>query len=178
MKKNHQIIEVSIIFFGHLKVVKLAYRTILFPQVHCKVLAVWYCSHYLPPLSLTLVANLLLVLLTLMANLSPALWHQGYLGQNLPRCHWYWWCTMTCKYLRKFEKIQNVPNVIFRGLGEDDSWRKPKAKISWHYPLIMSVAEFSCSLLIKVRVYSNIKDCKAACCWCLVCSKWRFFGQW
>ncbi len=29
---------------------------------------------------------------------------------------------------RIFEKIWNDPNVIFRGLGEDDSWKKLKAK--------------------------------------------------
>ncbi len=26
------------------------------------------------------------------------------------------------------EKIRNDPNVIFKGLGEDDSWKKPEAK--------------------------------------------------
>ncbi len=29
---------------------------------------------------------------------------------------------------RIFEKIWKDPNVIFRGLGEDDSWKKPEAK--------------------------------------------------
>jgi hypothetical protein len=33
-----------------------------------------------------------------------------------------------------FEKIWNDPNVIFRGLGEGDLWKKPKEKISWHCP--------------------------------------------
>jgi hypothetical protein len=28
-------------------------------------------------------------------------------------------------------KISNDPNVIFGGLGEDDSWNKPEQKISW-----------------------------------------------
>ncbi len=27
-----------------------------------------------------------------------------------------------------FGKIRNDPNVIIRGLGEDDSWKKPEAK--------------------------------------------------
>jgi hypothetical protein len=32
--------------------------------------------------------------------------------------------------LREFlEKIHNDPSVIFRGLGEDDSWKKLEAKI-------------------------------------------------
>jgi hypothetical protein len=29
---------------------------------------------------------------------------------------------------RIFEKIRNDPNVIIRGLGEGDSWKKPEAK--------------------------------------------------
>jgi hypothetical protein len=29
---------------------------------------------------------------------------------------------------RIFEKIRNVPNVIIRGLGEGNSWKKPEAK--------------------------------------------------
>jgi hypothetical protein len=30
---------------------------------------------------------------------------------------------------RIFEKICNETYIIFRGLGEDDSWKKPEAKI-------------------------------------------------
>jgi hypothetical protein len=30
--------------------------------------------------------------------------------------------------LQIFEKIRNDPTVIFRGLGEEDSWKKPEAK--------------------------------------------------
>jgi len=33
-----------------------------------------------------------------------------------------------------FWKIWSDPNVIFRVLGEDDSWKKPKAKILWQCP--------------------------------------------
>ncbi len=36
---------------------------------------------------------------------------------------------LTCKFLCEFvEKIWNDTNVIFRGLGEDDSWKNPKEK--------------------------------------------------
>jgi hypothetical protein len=35
---------------------------------------------------------------------------------------------------RSLEKIRNDPNVIIRGLGEGDSWKKPEPKISWHCP--------------------------------------------
>ncbi len=34
-----------------------------------------------------------------------------------------------------FEKIWNDPNIIIRVLDEDDSYKKPKAKISWNCPL-------------------------------------------
>ncbi len=30
--------------------------------------------------------------------------------------------------LQLFEKLCNDPNVIFRGMGEDDSWKNPEAK--------------------------------------------------
>ncbi len=40
-------------------------------QVHFKVSAAWYCSHYLPPVSATPVANLPPVSLTPVANLTP-----------------------------------------------------------------------------------------------------------
>jgi|688.fasta_scaffold429725_1 hypothetical protein len=35
---------------------------------------------------------------------------------------------------RIFEKNWNHPNVIFRALGENDSWKNQKSKISWHCP--------------------------------------------
>ncbi len=41
------------------------------PQVHFKLSAAWYCCHYLPPASLTPVANLSPVSLTPAANLPP-----------------------------------------------------------------------------------------------------------
>ncbi len=62
-------------------------------QVHFQVSAAWYCSHYLPPVSLTAVVHLDL-------RISP----------------------------RIFIKIRNDPNVIIRGLGEGDSWKKPVSK--------------------------------------------------
>ncbi len=62
-------------------------------QVHFEVSVAWYCSNYLPPVSMTPVVHLDL-------RISP----------------------------RNFEKIRNDPNVIIRGLGEGDSWKKPEAK--------------------------------------------------
>ncbi len=63
-------------------------------------------------------------------------------------CPWHWWQMENKLKLSKFvvhldlqisprifETIWNDPNVIFRGLGEDDSWKKLEAKLSWHVPL-------------------------------------------
>jgi hypothetical protein len=35
---------------------------------------------------------------------------------------------------RIFEKIRNGPNGLLRGLGETESWKNQKSKISWHSP--------------------------------------------
>ncbi len=45
-----------------------------------------------------------------------------------------------------FEKIRNDTNVIFRGLGEDDSWKTLKQKISWHCPfkIVSQTLQVSC----------------------------------
>jgi hypothetical protein len=44
--------------------------------------------------------------------------------------HWHRRCTLTCEYLSKFsgEKNEKDPNVIIRGLGENDSSKGPEAK--------------------------------------------------
>ncbi len=50
-------------------------------------------------------------------------------GKICRRCRWYRWWTLTCEYLREFSgKNQNDPSVIFKGLEEADSWKKPEAK--------------------------------------------------
>jgi hypothetical protein len=50
------------------------------------------------------------------------------------RCKRYQRCTLSCEYLREFfENIWNGPNGITRGLGETDSWKNQKEKISWHW---------------------------------------------
>ncbi len=105
-------------------------------QVYYQMPAAWCCSNYLPPVSTTqgeIVAkfaagvvdtggkfaasvidtggNLPPVSLTLVANLPPvSLMH------------------LELRSLQIFEKIRNDPNVIIRGLGEGDSWKKPEAK--------------------------------------------------
>ncbi len=42
--------------------------------------------------------------------------------------------------LQIFEKIRNGPNGILRGLGETESWKNQKSKISWHCPFKASRA--------------------------------------
>ncbi len=95
-------------------------------QVHFKVSAVWYYSHYLPP-----------VLLTPVAICHRRRWHwrqicrryRWHRWQVCHRCRWYRWCTLTCKKSPGiFKKFEIDPNFIFRGLGEGDSWKKPEAK--------------------------------------------------
>ncbi len=58
-------------------------------------------------------------------------------------------------YTRIFETIWNDPNVIFSGLGADDSWIKPKLKISWHCPLKL----VTLSLKVKVnQIFGPLTD--------------------
>ncbi len=56
-------------------------------------------------------------------------------------CFWFFsWISFprapeySIKIVSNFRKHSNNPNVIIRGLGEGDSWKKPEAKISWHCP--------------------------------------------
>jgi hypothetical protein len=66
--------------------------------------AVWYCSHYLPPVSTTPAVPV--------AKFATGVFDTG----GAPS-------------LREFlKKNPNDPNFIFGGLGEDDSWKKPVAK--------------------------------------------------
>ncbi len=116
-------------------------------QVHFKVSGVWYCYHYLPPVSTTPVANLPLVVslipvamspasLTTAANLLPV---SLIPAANLPPVSPIPAAILPPVsspvvhldlriYSRIFEKIWNDPQVIFRGLGEGDSWKKREGK--------------------------------------------------
>ncbi len=57
-------------------------------QVHFKVSAAWYCSHYLPPVSTTPAANLLLVSLIPVAICHRRRWHRQ---QICRRYRWHRW---------------------------------------------------------------------------------------
>jgi hypothetical protein len=70
--KNLQSDKILIILFGHLWVVEETYIYKFLPSsVHFQVSAAWYCSHYLPPVSMTLVS------LTPVANLPLVSTTQG-----------------------------------------------------------------------------------------------------
>jgi hypothetical protein len=115
-------------------------------QVHLKVSAARFSSHYLPPESTTPVANLLPVSLTpaQLANLPsvsliPAAichschWHRW---QICHRCRWHRWCTLTCKYLPEFSKKFEMNLLFFSGAwGKVIHEKNLKQKISWHCPL-------------------------------------------
>ncbi len=61
-------------------------------------------------------------------------------------CRWYRWCTFTSEYLCEFLiKFRNDPNVIFGGLGEDDSWKTWSKKSCGTVPLIISNSSGQCS---------------------------------
>jgi hypothetical protein len=109
-----------IILFGHLWVVE---ETI---NIYIK---------FMPSSSLSGVCSLILFQL-FAAGVNKT---RGTGGKICRRCHWYRrqfatgvvdtggapWLAISPVI---FEKIRNDPNVIIRGLGEADSWKKPEAK--------------------------------------------------
>ncbi len=81
-------------------------------QVHFKASAAWYCSHYLPPVSLTPVPNLPPMLLIPMANLP--------LVSLIPVVHLDLWISP-----RMLEKIWNSPNGILCTVHKVNDWLHP-----------------------------------------------------
>ncbi len=81
-------------------------------QVQFKMTAALYCTHYLPPVSLTPMANLPPASLIPVTICHRCRWHRQqfcrrcrwHRWQICHRCRWYWWCTLTCDYLRKNSK--------------------------------------------------------------------------
>ncbi len=56
-----------------------------------------------------------------------------------------------------FEKIRNNPNIILRGSGEDDLWKKAEAKISWHCPFKLSACDLlACSIEVGVEYLEDV----------------------
>ena len=54
--------------------------------------------------------------------------HQWYGWKICHRCCLYWWCTLTCEYLREF---LNDPNIIIRAWGKKNSWHYPFKLLFW-----------------------------------------------
>ncbi len=102
--------KILIFSFGHLWVVELSYRKIVFFKFILSCQQSDNCSHCLPPGSFTPVANLTLVSLIPVVHLDLRI---------SPRI---------------FEKIRTGPNGILWGWGETDSWKKLAAKNSWTCP--------------------------------------------
>ncbi len=123
-------------------------------QVHFKVSAAWYCSHYLPPVSLIPVASLLPVLLTLLANFPPVSTTQAKLvakfaagvvdtGGNFATgvidtrgAPW------LANISSNFRKNSKWPKCYLQGLGGRWFMKKNlKQKISWHCPFKPSASQ-------------------------------------
>jgi hypothetical protein len=64
-----------------------------------------------------------------------------------------WLVNISAHFLKK---VWNEPNVIFRGLGEDDSWKKPKAKNL----MTLSLQEDKINDVIATKYVTVDKDTK------------------
>ncbi len=137
-------------------------------QVHFKVSAAWYCSHYLPPWSLTPVANLPPVSTTqgkMVAKFAAGVFDTG---GNLPpvsltpgrRCRWYRWCTLACEYLREFSKKFKTVLMWYSGAGGKLIHEKTGSKksrdtvaLSRHFVLIRTTSRCTeaASLVLTCR---------------------------
>ncbi len=95
-------------------------------------------------------------------------------------CCWYRWliCHLCCWYLvnisANFRKNQNDPSVIYRGLGEDDSWKTSDVKILWHSP-------FTTSSNFVAGVVDTVGEFAPWCCWyqwCTLTCKFSKYSKW
>ncbi len=129
-------------------------------QVHFKVSAAWYCSHYLTPVSIVDTRG---KFATGINNTSCT----G--GKICRRCRWLQWCrwhrgcTLTCEYLREFcEKIWNNPNVISAAWGKVIHEKNLKQKISWHSPFKHTTCQnlgTKNELFITIQSFCFVKTC-------------------
>ncbi len=118
-------------------------------QVHFQVSAAWYCSNYLPPVSITPVANLPPVSLIPVAICC--------------RCRWHRWCTLTCEYLREFSKKFEMILMLLSGAwGKVIHEKNLKQKISWHCPFnkLLRLWHFVSVLNLKFLDQLERRHCK------------------
>jgi hypothetical protein len=131
------------------------YRKIFYFRLFLESVSHLGFSNFLAPVSVTLAENLSPVSLTtavLVANLPPlSLMHVVHLDM---------WISP-----RMLAKIWNDSIVIFRGLGEDDSWKKHEAKILRHRPFKACLGRdffgvcycmvILCSSCLRPRLYNH-----------------------
>ncbi len=118
--KKSSIRKASIILFG----VNILKNFVL--QVHFQVKVVWYCSHicHRSQIYCWWLQFAPGVIDMPVANFPRYQWHQRYRWENLPRVLLIPVVHLDLKIFPQiFRKIWNDPNVIFMGLGEDDSRR-------------------------------------------------------
>ncbi len=127
--------------------------------------AAWYCFHYLPTGWMTPVANchrcqkhkqnwwqnLPLVSLIRMANLPPVSLIPAAILPPVsltPVVH------LDLRiYPQSFEKIWNDPSVIFRSLGEGDSWKKTWSKKSCDTVPLRKGSKYICLQNLGSKLY-------------------------
>ncbi len=106
-------------------------------QVHFKVSAAWYCSHYLPPVSTTqgeLVAKFAAGVIDTGGKFAAGVvdtggkCHRCHWHRLFHRCRWHQWCTLTCEYLREFSKKFEMILMLFSGAWGKWFMKKPEAK--------------------------------------------------
>ncbi len=97
----------------------------------------WYCSHYLPPVSLTPVANLPPVSLIPVTICHRRRWHRRQIcryrwhrWQICHLCQQHWWCTLTCEYVREFSKKFETVLMGYSGAGGEMIHKKTRSKKS------------------------------------------------
>ena len=91
------------LFFWIPLVIRVNLKIIFFLQVHLKVSAVWFCSHYC----------------------HQCHWHKK---KMCYRCCWYRWCTLTWEYVSEFSKKFEMTLMLFSGAWGRWFMKKPEAK--------------------------------------------------
>ncbi len=156
MKKIFKL-NILIILFGHPSGSRVNIYINFCLQVHFKMSAAWYCSHYLlrchwhqwqicrrcrwyrwqlATFVIVTSGKFVAGIVDTCDKCATDINNPSETGGKIcHRCCWFWWCTLSCEYLREFsKKIRNSSNGILWGWGETDSSKNQKQKILWHCP--------------------------------------------
>jgi hypothetical protein len=116
-------------------------------QVHFQVSAAWYCSNYLPPVSMTwwqifrrcrwyrwqFATGVNNTRGTGGKICRRCLWYRWQICRRCHRCRWHWWWTLTCEYLREFsQKFEMIQRLLSGAWGKVIHEQNLKQKILWH----------------------------------------------